>query len=256
MRLNVKNKANSTNTTIQSEDSLQPLANQFNNLLIEGTKLTTYQDILLTAPIQINALGIVQTGSAVLTLTGGNFLGDNEFSLVITQEVHYLTEPNTGNLLANNDNLIVNGGDNLIVNNADNYNYKFWRLTASIPTVINHFYLGKYMQLGGVFEEPTPEYSTTDIEVSSVGGQSYNSQGITLKSYDKIRTLETDDFQFEEFFTWWLSSDRMNHFMFVLFENDITTFPYQPFYAKLNGNGTPTRDKISHEWELSIREVK
>lgn len=234
MRLLINNLANASNTTVNTPDADFPVANQYNNLLVEYTSISDHQDIDLTAtPPSINTIGIVFSGQSSIQVYGSNTLGGTDFSQVITASVTFLSSAQT---------------------------YRYWRFEViGGGTNINHLYIGSYLQLGGVLADNpiTPEFTDTDVSVTSQMGQKYSTAGIIIKNYSTVNVVDTDGTQYESFMDWWVTTDRLKHFLFVPFEDSLTQYPFKPFYCRLTNPTSPRRIiPFHHQWTFTITEVK
>ena len=229
MRFLTDNKLNLSTTTItvNSEDTAFPKANMLGNILVEKTAFNDNIVVDFGSAVTIDSVGLIADFSGI-TLQGNatDSWGAPSFSQVITAEVTFISGT-----------------------------YRYWRLyKASSTGFINHFYLGEYMQMPSFTPNTFRKIATTDIANVSASGQEYTTLGINLKT-DSFAFPGPTYTEFNLFETWYLSSDRIVHFMFVPYENDIATIA--PYYAKLQayellGN----RHNASIPFEITIKEVK
>lgn len=230
MRLLLNNLATLDNSTIATENSTFPLSNAYNNYLIEKTSLIDNIAIDLGSAQGIDTFSFIYTGTANITLKAGTTSAVTDYSSAITDDVTFFNTET----------------------------YRYWQIETDADIFVSHIYLGDYVQLS-VKADPliNPEYPSTDVSNTSTGGQNYSTPGVVLKNYSSFTVVDVLNTSYQTFITWWLSTNRINHFMFVPFEDNMTTFNFIPFYCKLTNPSSPVRSLNGYyEWNITITEVK
>jgi len=228
MRHLINNLANKDNTTVNDEQVFFPVENQYSNILVEKTQLNLFMDIDLGASVNIKAVSIFKTqitSSPILTIFGSDTFAGADFSLVLTEDVHFIDET-----------------------------FRFWRVTTNTPTFINNAYFGVFFEWPGVKNSPIPEELNTDVIGITNSSQIYTTQGDQYKQITVDIAISTRK-EYEEFLAWYKSDDRKNNHVLVMFEDNIDTL-YDPFFAKLMGNIVPSKDIVNYDYSLTFREAK
>lgn len=230
MRLLIDNLANKDNTAVNTQLSTFPALNQYTNVLVEKTFLTDFEDIDLGSAQNINGVSIkfTETGNTpVITLYGSSTPGGlGDFSLVITQDVHFIDET-----------------------------WRYWRIASTENIYLNNTYLGVYFQWPGVMNSPIPNELDTDIIGITNSSQIYVTEGDNYKELT-VDIATSTRAEYEAFLTWYKSSDRKNNHILVLFEECMGSIVFVPFFAKLIGGIQPSRDIVNYDYALTFREGK
>ncbi len=226
MRYLINNLSNINNTTIISEDSGFPKANLFSGVLVETALINTYFEIDFTTPQQIQSVGYISDGVGV-TLTASNTQGGSDFTLAIDQRVHFINET-----------------------------YRYWRFTVTSASYVSFVHLGQsYLQLSNPKKNSVPKFEVSDSIESTSGGQIYTTLGedIIIYSFDLIGLSELE---FQTITQWWRSTDRKNLNIFIPFENSMTKYPFEPFFAKITKSENNVRDILTYDTQFEVREGK
>jgi hypothetical protein len=229
MRLLTDNKLtlSTTTITVNNENAAFPKANMLGNILVEKTAFDDNIVIDFGSAVTIDAVGFIAEDSGyTLQAHTSDSWGAPSFSQVITAEVTFI-----------------------------NQTYRYWRLyQSSFSGFINHFYLGEYMQMPSFTPNTFRQINNNDISNTSQSGQVYTTLGITFKT-DSFTFPGPSYTEYSTFETWYNSDDRVNHFMFVPYENDMTTIA--PYFARLDEFEVPQdRDYNSIPFSINVREVK
>ena len=229
MRLLTNNLATKDNTTVNNELTTFPVANQYNNVLVEKTYIEDYQDVDLGSAQNIKAIAFKYTqisSTPTITLYGASTLGGSDYSIVLTEDVTFIDET-----------------------------WQYWRLEGDIPFYSNYLDIGDYLQFPGVQSFPTPDENNTDNVNITNSGQIYVTEGTVLKEISVPIAWNTQA-EYQAFIEWYRSSDRKNNHFLVLFEDCMDVTPFEPFFCKLMGNISPSRDRLALEYTLTFREGK
>jgi hypothetical protein len=229
MRFLVNNKINDSTTTItvNNENTNFPKENMLGNILVEKTEFDDNIVIDFGSAVTIDSVGFIAEDSGyTLQAHTADSWGSPAFSTSLTAEVTFISQ-----------------------------SYRYWRLYKSGFTgFVNYLYLGEYLQMPGFIPNTFRNPNTTDITNTSQSAQNYTTEGVIFNT-QSFEFPGPTWASFQLFETWYRSSDRVNHFMFVPYENSMTTIV--PYYAKLGSVNIPdSRFNDSIPFEITIREVK
>jgi hypothetical protein len=118
---------------------------------------------------------------------------------------------------------------------------------------INYFYLGEYLQMPAADTGSEPNRNVTDITNISSSDVILTTPGIVFKtqSFNFTATTKTE---YDDFNTWYYTTDRANNVFFVQFENDMDIVP--PFFSKITSYVVENRGATSYDWNITIQEAK
>lgn len=225
MRLLVNNKANATNTTVNGEIGSFPKRYMFENQFVTKTFFTNTIDIDLGSAQNITAIACYGTDSSY-TVKAGTTASVTDYSNTVT-DVLFLDET-----------------------------YRYWQISKTGDGYINHLYLGEFLAMPGATHGATPQRVASDVVNTTSGGQKYVTNGHIIKTLSLSFPGATRA-EWLAFNDWFESTDRINSFIFVQFENTTSTFP--PFFARIPPDGYTGLSRVQGEayiFNLIIQEAK
>ena len=189
MKLLTNNFATITRTTLTGANISFPIANMYANQLVTKTIFTDLV-IDMGAPTKITDVSFI--GDSIITLEANtaDSWGSPAFTMNVSKTYYGIDET-----------------------------YRYWRINTGSSTVYaNLLYLGRGLQFTAHQTGATPDYKSTDISNTSIGGQIYTTKGIDLQEWEwAFNNMDSVDYELLK--AWYLSDDRASGHVVVQWED-------------------------------------